>query len=76
MIAKRIATNVWGWSRPKTSTPKTELQLAGHSQRKQLKGDEERERSEWEEIKNILRISLVTLANSRSARWLGKRIFQ
>ena len=32
------------------STPKTELQLAGHSQRKWSKGDEERERSEWEEI--------------------------
>ena len=34
------------------STPKMELQLAGHSQRKRLKGDKERERSEWEEIEN------------------------
>ena len=76
MIAKQIATNICGWSRPKMSTPKMELQLAGHSQRKWSKGDEERERSEWEEIKNMQRISLVTLANSRSTRWLGKRIFQ
>ena len=52
MIAKRIATNVWGGSRPKTSTPKVELQLAGYSRRKRSKGDEERERSEWEEIEN------------------------
>ena len=33
------------------STPKAELQLNGHSQCKRSKGDEERERSEWEEIK-------------------------
>ena len=52
MIAKWIATNVCVWSRPKMSTPKTELQLTGRSQWKRSKGDEERERSEWEEIKN------------------------
>ena len=50
MITKRIATNMCGWSQPKTSTPKVELQLTGHSRRKWSKGDEERERSEWEEI--------------------------
>ena len=52
MIAKRIATNVCGWSQPKTRTPKMELQLARHSRWKRSKGDKERERSEWEEIEN------------------------
>ena len=52
MIAKWIAMNVCGWSRPGTSTPKAELQLTGHSRRKWSKGDEERERSEWEEIES------------------------
>jgi len=51
MIAKRIATNVVGWSRPKTSTPKKELQLARHSRWKRSKGDEERGEGEWEEIR-------------------------
>ena len=53
MIAKQIAMNVCGWSRPKMSTPKVELQLAGHGRQKQSKGDEERERNKWEEIENI-----------------------
>ena len=52
MITKQIAMNICGWSRPWTSAPKTELQLAGHSRQKQSKGDEERERSEWEEIES------------------------
>ena len=51
MIAKWIATNVVGWSRPKTSTPKKGLQLARHSRWKWSKGDEERGGGEWEEIR-------------------------